>query len=49
MPMAVQVAKHVGFCFSSYYHYTSAGIVVITAKKKSNKAFIVVLNLTYTA
>ena len=26
----------VGFCFSGYYHYTSAGIVVITAKTKSN-------------
>ena len=28
--------EHVGFCFSGYYHYTSAGIVVITAKTKSN-------------
>jgi len=26
----------VGFCFSGYNHYTSAGIVVITAKTKSN-------------
>ena len=26
----------VGFCFSGYYHYTSTGIVVITAKTKSN-------------
>jgi len=25
-----------GFCFSGYYHYTSAGIVVITAKTKYN-------------
>ena len=25
----------VGFCFSGYYHYTSAGMV-ITAKTKSN-------------
>ena len=29
-------ALAVGFCFSGYYHYTSAGIVVITAKTKSN-------------
>jgi len=27
---------NVRFCFSGYYHYTSAGIVVITAKTKSN-------------
>ena len=26
----------VGFCFSGYNHYTSLGIVVITAKTKSN-------------
>jgi len=39
-PHMFHVVGHVGFCFSGYYHYTSAGIVVITAKTKSNRPII---------
>ena len=38
-PLRQRESHIVGFCFSSYYHYTSAGIVVITAKTKSNTHF----------
>jgi len=35
-PITSTFDTSVGFCFSGYYHYTSAGVVVITVKTKSN-------------